>query len=258
MKTPPTVFHETYDVRAYEVNPNGRASIQTIGNYLQDIAGKHAEALGVSHLMDGKLAWVLSYICVQVDHYPTLGDTIVLETWPSGISGVYATRDFLLMQQDGRPLGAATSAWLLLDLDRRRPIRMPEYITSIRLPDRPRALNQSVRKLRPPKETTFEKSFAVRYSDLDLNAHVNNVRYMEWAVESIPLVYTQDQTLHRLELQFKAETHYGETIHVATGAREATTDHAYAHRLTRASDGKEVAVVHSFWRPTTLEPDIEV
>jgi len=247
MKTPPTVWHETYDVRAYEVNPNGHASIQTIGNYLQDAAGKHAEALGVSHLMDGKLGWVLAYICVQIDAYPTLGDSVVLETWPSGISGVYATRDFALTDQTGKRLSAATSAWLLLDLERRRPIRMPEDVTSIHPPDKPRAIDQSVRKLRPPVTTVFEQTFAVRYSDLDINAHVNNVRYMEWAVESVPLAETEGHVLRRLELQFKAETHYGETIHVATGPTDNDAGNAYAHRLTRTSDGKEVAVVHSQW-----------
>lgn len=248
MTTPPTVWHETYDVRTYEVNPNGRTSIQTIGNYLQDIAGKHATALGVSNLDNPELAWVLSYICIQMERYPRLGETVHLETWPSGIASVYAIRDFRLTNQAGEHLGAATSTWIVLDLNRRRPVRMPAAVTRIPLPDRPAAVEQAARKLQAPTDIAFSSSFAVRYSDLDLNGHVNNVRYMEWAVESVPRSATEGHLLHQLELQFKAETHYGETIAVATGHVANADTTIFAHRLTRTSDTQEVALVRSHWK----------
>lgn len=248
MTMPPTVWHETYDVRTYEVNPNGRASIQTIGNYLQDIAGKHAAALGVSNLDNPELAWVLSYMCIQMDCYPRFGETVHLETWPSGIASVYAIRDFLLKNQENKRLGAATSTWIVLDLNRRRPVRMPASVTRIPLPDRPAAIEHAARKLQAPTDIAFSSSFAVRYSDLDLNGHVNNVRYMEWAVESVPHTETEGRRLHQLELQFKAETHYGETIGVATGHATHADTTIFAHRLTRTSDTQEVALVRSQWQ----------
>lgn len=242
------VWSQPFTVRAYEVDPEGRASIQSICNYLQETAGIHATRLGagVEQLMEQRLTWFLSRLHVQLDDYPTWRNELRVETWPSGISGLLATRDFLLFDGD-RPLGRATSAWLLIDIERRRPIRPPAFLTSLKRPARPPALPHVFDKIRGPSHTDGGSRFRVRYSDLDVNRHVNNVRYVEWAVESVPKEVLERSALESIDISFSSETNFGDLV-IGQVERVEGEEIAFAHRLYRTSDGREVAVARSTWR----------
>src|SRR5690606_30622257 len=157
---------------------------------------------------------------------------IVVETWPSGVDRLYATREFLVRSASGHELARATSAWLLIDLARRRPVRMPDFVTSIRLPSRERPISDMPDRLpdpagdHPGESSTHE--IAVRYSDLDINGHVNNVTFAEWSLESVPVALRDTHTVRTLDLHFRAEARYGDTATVRTQALNANSDGSYS------------------------------
>lgn len=239
------VWTESFRVRSYESDPDGRASIQTLCNYLQEAASNHASELGVSieHLTERNWIWMMARLRVEVDTYPRWRDEIVVETWPSGHDRLYATRDFLLRSSDDDVLARATSAWLLVDARRRRPIRLPELITSIDRPDRERVLEDLPDKLPDPPNEASETGVHVRYSDLDLLGHVNNVLYGEWSVETVPEELHQSHLVRAIELQFRAEARFGDPVSVRTGR----VDGAFIHLIT-AGD-RELARVRTVWEP---------
>lgn len=242
----PRTWSETFHVRSYETDPTGTASLPAICNYLQEIAGNHAGALGVSveHLTDQNLTWVLTRLHVEMDRYPAWRDDLHIETWPSGENGLYATREFLLTDVDGQPLGRATSAWLLIDLARRRPVRIPAFVSEIRLPHRTRPLPDDFPRLPAPAEADHTHQVTVRYGDVDMNRHTNNVRYVTWAVDALPQEVLERQRIAALEVHFRAETVYGDALLVETAATDDETP-AYLHRITRPDDGREVALART-------------
>lgn len=240
MPMPTTPFLAHYPVRAYEIGPAGHTSLQTVCNYMQDAAGDHAERLGVSveQLLPQGLTWVMRRLHIQLHHLPHLHDVVEVETWPSGRNRLMATRDFYLRSGDAE-LGRATSAWLVLDIERRRPIRLPQQIIDIPLAERPRALEDPFDRLPEPDAVAHTCLFSVRYSDLDLNGHVNNVRYIEWAVESIPQHALDGRRIVDHEVEFRAETVHGDAVVVETSAEQ---DGVYVHRLSHQGDGRVVAM----------------
>ena len=254
MPQPANIWTEPFRVRTFETDLHGCASIQTLCNYFNEAAGKHALSYGVSieELNEKNLTWVLSRLHVQVDAYPEWGDEVVVETWPSGIEGLFAIRDFLFLgaaDGDGaRPIfGRGSSAWIIVDLARKRPVRVAPLLTNVSPPERPRALDDAFAKLKPPPGVDHERRFRVRYSDLDVNRHVNNVRYAEWAVESVPEAVLHTCRLHALELQFRAEATYGDTVVIETQHGETGQTPGFTHRLVRESDARAVAVARTRW-----------
>lgn len=250
MTTSP-VWIETFRVRSYEADPVGTASIQSICNYLQEAASNHAAELGVSieHLSEENLIWMLARLRVEIDAYPGWRDEVTVETWPSGSDRLYATRDFLIHGPDGL-LGRGTSAWLLVDAGRRRPVRLPELFSRIETLDRERALEDLPEKLPDPPETAETVSACVRFSDQDLIGHINNVLYVDWSVESVPVRETH--AVREIEIQFRAEARYGDEVVVQSGRLNASGDGAsdlavYLHRI--ASADRELARVRTTWRP---------
>lgn len=251
MKTAAAVWTESFRVRSYEADPGGKASIQSLCNYLQEAASNHAAGLGVSieHLSEENLIWMLARLRVEVDAYPGWRDEVTVETWPSGSDRLYATRDFLLHGPDG-VFARGTSAWLLVDAGRRRPVRLPELFSRIDTPDRERALEDLPDKLPDPPESAETVPVRVRFSDQDLIGHVNNVLYVDWSVESVPILETH--AVRAIEIQFRAEARYGDEVTVRSGRLDASVDGAsdeavYLHLI--ASADRELARVRTTWRP---------
>lgn len=244
-------WNETFRVRAYEIDPSGRASIQTLCNYLQEAAGNHAQTFGASveQLTEQNLTWVLARLHVQVSHYPAWRETIHVETWPSGVDGLYATREFMVYGPGSDLIAKASSAWLMVDFARRRPVRMPAFITGLVPPDRPRPFDDPFPKLEILTQPDHMGSFKVRYSDLDLNEHANNVRYVEWAVETLPLDLIRSHHLASLEIMFRAEATLGDAVSTEAQRITSASAPAFLHRITRPSDSKDLALLKTTWQP---------
>ena len=237
---------ESFTVRSYEIGPDGRLRLPTLCDYLQEVAGNHATALGVAtDQLDG-LAWLLARLQVEVARFPAWRETITVETWPSAADGLYAQRDFLVTDDHDAVIARATSQWFVMHVERRRPARLPAAVLAFDLLDRPNALTPD-RAPHPSLEVIdTERLFSVRRGDLDLNDHVNNVRFVEWALEAVPDAVRAEQQLHALDVQFRAESVYGDTVRSACGP--APESDALSHEVTRERDGEVLARARTVWR----------
>jgi len=247
MAQPVHPWTESFTVRSYEVTPHGRAALRTLCNYFQEVAGNHAQELGLSRdaMLQRGTAWVLARLRVQVQRYPAWEQTVQVETWPSGVNGLYATREFLLQDRDGSTLATGTSAWAVIDVERRRPVRIPEDVYDITPPDRPRPLAFADRRVPTPDRVDHARRFDVRFSDLDVNQHVNNARYVEWALEAAPSDILMTQQPTEIDIHFRAETTLEETVVTQLKQEEDRC----IHRVQRARDEETVALATTRWTP---------
>ena len=117
------VWREDYHIRSYEVDCRNRLSILSMFSFMQEAASKHAAALGVSihQLLAENYTWLLSRLKIKIASYPGWNDQIQVSTWPSGTQQLFALRDFQLKGADNQTIAAAISAWLGIDLQKRRP-----------------------------------------------------------------------------------------------------------------------------------------
>jgi len=244
---PTTPWEDTFRVRSYEADANGFASPVSICNYIQESAGNHAHHLGfaIDQLMERERTWVLFRLSLRMNAYPRWRDDIVVTTWPAGAHRIYAHRDFLVRDLQGGSLGAAGSIWLLVDLNTRRPLKMPAEIDAMAMKDRPRARSADLEKrLVPPKNPAMERRFIARTSDIDVNRHVNNVRFIDWALEAVPRDVREQKRLVELDAEFLAEGFDGDEV---ASAAEDCGEGRYAHHISRVSDDKRLAIAMSRW-----------
>lgn len=254
-----SVWTESFPIRAYDVTPRGTVSPLALCDFMQEAAGNHASELGVSmeHLLEAGRAWVLGHLHLDVERYPAWHQTLSIETWPSGTDGIYATREFIVSDEGGE-CARATSAWLVIDTDRRRPLRPPAVLHEIDLPDRPPAVEAARTRSSPPTgDVLSDRDFRVRFHDLDLNRHVNNVRYVEWAVETLDPSWLDAHELETLTLEFRAETTVDDTVRSTVHSRDtegassdsSSSDFSFRHLLKHDGDGRVLALATTTWRP---------
>jgi len=247
---PPPLWQATYPVRSFEVDARGRLSVSAICNFLQDAAGCHAQALGVSidRLRPLHLTWVLIRMRLELDGDLAWQDRMTIHTWPAHQERLISQRDFLLYDGDGRAVGRCVTNWVVMDLQRWRPQRLSVLPEPLPMPDRPRALAALPAKLDAPEAVDHEQAFRVGDRDLDRNGHVNNVRYVEWALETVPAHVLNTCRLQALDINFTGEAFHGEDIAAASQTAEGQPP-VFAHVIRRRETGDDLARAKTVWQP---------
>ena len=244
--SPPPHFEQAFTVRYSEVGPRGLLRTRTLLDYLQDAAARHAALLGIGMeaLRDRNLTWVLSRLRLLVERYPGPEETVAVRTWPSAREGVSAFREFEVFDDAGSIVARARSLWVLLDTEKRRPVRFGADFPRYQLLER-RALQEDFTALTPPSAPATVERFTVRREDLDVNRHVNNAVYVSWALESVPSAYADARLPVDLEVAFRAEAFCGETVLARCAATADGT--RLSHQLEREGDGRELARLLTRW-----------
>jgi acyl-ACP thioesterase len=239
---------ESFPVRSYEVDAFGLLSPQALAGYLQEIAGHHAEELGVGMeaLREKGQAWVLGRQRVEILRPIAEGEVLEVETWPSGANRLAALRDFVVRGRDGEAAARAVTAWFVLDLEARRPLR-PDRVLDPRLhPEREHALPPPDGRLPEVGSPELERRFEVRYRDIDRVMHVANACYLGWAAEAVPPDVWRERRLRSAEALYLAECRHGGAV-LSRAARSG--DGEFLRAVVREEDGKELARLRTAWVP---------
>ncbi len=244
----PSYLDKEFRIRSYEVDFRGRVSPVALLNYLQDAAAEHAYRLGVSVtvLQSQGLTWVLSRYHLKLFHTPGVGEVLRVRTWPSKRDQRFACREFELHDRKDNLVALATSSWAVLDLATRRPVcldsSLPPYLLDFR-----RAVEDEFVSLPRLELAERELPFRVRLMDMDLNRHVNNAVYAGWALELVPMHMMESCQLEEIEISFRAEARYGDSIISRCGISDAGS--GFLHQIVDMRDGRELTRLKTVWKP---------
>ncbi|OAY82927.1 palmitoyl-acyl carrier protein thioesterase, chloroplastic-like isoform X2 [Ananas comosus] len=285
------VFRQNFSIRSYEIGADQTASIETLMNHLQETALNHVRSAGL--LGDGfgatpemtkrNLIWVVSKIQVIVDHYPSWGDIVEVDTWvdASGKNGMrrdWHVRDF----NTGQTILKATSVWVMMDKLTRKLKRIPEEVLAEIGPyflGRNAIVDEDSKKLpkvRPKAEVEggadktapsyVRKGLTPRWGDLDVNQHVNNVKYIGWILESAPISMLEKHELASITLDYKRECRRDSTLESITTVHSDSADGESAEtsiqceHLLQLDSGPAIVKARTMWRPKKahIEEDIGI
>jgi len=238
-------YSKDYEIRSYEVDKDKKLRLLTLFNILQDISDTHAEKIGVGYSFCVKegLAWVGAGYHIKINRLPTWRDKIGISTWPSGNTAATAYRDFTIYDEKNEPIVLASSQWALIDVARLRPVALAKHIDMSLWRD-DRAIDTSFPALLPPERKDFDKTFYVRYDDIDVNNHVNNAVYPVWASEAVPFEFRKQHNLSEIKVAFKRSAVLGDVINIETQIQDKLTRH-----LIKSGEGDRVfAIVEINWR----------
>jgi acyl-ACP thioesterase len=244
-------LEKEYAIHVYETGPDGKLSLHTLFDFLQDIASDHAVNLGYGRddLLKCNSFWVLSRIYAEISTWPHWGETICVKTWPRGTDRLLALRDFEVRYTDGTPVAKATSSWLIIDRDTRR-IQRPDNNLSIYnsiLTDE-KALPRNAAKLGPAGSNgRITSQFNVRISDLDINLHTNNARYLNWVTDSYDLDFILNYFPISAEINYLAESRFDDNIAIINSSEDGNSG-VFNHSIMRTGDDTELCRIKIYWR----------
>lgn len=220
-------MYSFYDnIRYSEVDKNGKLSIPSAVNYLQDCCTKQSEDLGIGlhHLQHLHKVWVLSYWQIDFLEDIGLGDEIEVGTWAYDAKGFYGYRNFLMQTREKKPLIKANSLWVLLNTQTGRPERVTDADVSLYGKEKCLDMEYLDRKIKVEGEGRAEKPFPVCRYHIDTNDHVNNSWYIQFAMEYLPEEYYKGKScVKRLRVEYKHSALYGDMIYPVIYQNEQRT-----------------------------------
>ena len=201
-------FHS--HVRYSECGENGRLSLKAVVDYFQDTAtfqGEHL-GIGVGYLKKQNIAWILTSWQIITDHFPKLAEPVTAQTWAYDFKNFYGLRNLVLLDGEGRKAAWANSVWVLMDMKRMRPVKVPPLLLEKYGSDEPLEMEYAPRKIKEPETGEEMTPFAVVKTHLDTNHHVNNGQYIEMARTYLPEKFD----LYETRVEYKAQAHLGDLI----------------------------------------------
>lgn len=243
-------YNKEYHVKSYEVDCHGFLRIVTLMNFLQEAAVESAEVLGFGF---GKcramgVAWVGSNYLIKIERLPKINERVFIETWPAEGKLWGAIRNFLIKDETGKVIIRARSQWVLIDIERRRPVGLSKYFPEYAFIDE-QVMDDDFHKLSRIENSANIKEIWVRFDDIDINNHVNNAVYPLWASESISSDYRLSHTPVEIELCFKKEALIGEKVEVYS---EQNGNESF-HTIIDKGSKNELAECRFIWKEFTSE-----
>ncbi len=243
MSEVPLSWNEQRSVESFEVDRNGRLKPHMLLAYLLNSAWKHATLMahGFEDLQGRNQMWVLTKFQAAITRLPSWGERVEIDTWGKGVQKLCALRDFIVSSVEGGKLVSATSAWMILDKDGHRPLR----IDKMEFPWNPARVEMETKLDKVPELSNgvLAGSFRTVYSDIDVNQHVTATKYLQWIMDSHEQSFLQGMQPVSLEISFLAEAMIGDEVTVSLEQR----DGAELSSVKRAVDGKELCRARVAW-----------
>ena len=225
-------FHCDFDTRLF---------MGHLGNHLLNAADFHSNdrGFGMVYLKTINKAWVLSRLAIEMERMPMAYDRFWVETWVESAMRYFTNRNFAITSLDGRVYGYGRSVWAMIDTTTRQPQNILEVrdgsINDFVERDKPCPIAKSSRVQMSP-DAPLVRTIDTFYNDVDMNGHINSVKYIEHVLDLWPLDWYRNHQIRRFEVAYVAESHQGDRLSLYC---EQTAAGEHCVRIAK-DDGTEV------------------
>lgn len=207
-----------------DVDGLGVCKASALLGHLQEAATQAAEQGGFGRkLMLGSYNgfWMLTRMWYRLNRPLRWDEELNIHTWHRGGKSAVSYRDYDIYVGD-EPVGEGVSAWVMADLDSRKLIRLSQVREMQDTDGGNLCKGITLNKLHQPEELSYIENRLMRYSDTDINGHVNNTRYADFACDALRLdQMKQGIYLSSLQIGYLAECHPGEVLVMERGPEAA-------------------------------------
>jgi acyl-ACP thioesterase len=217
------IWQETLSLRFGDIDRSDRLTLAATFDYFQEAAICHAENLGVGREAMARTGqgWILSRMSVLLERRPRWRESVTVRSWPRGWDRLFAIRDYDIRDASDKPVVRGRSNWLILDVEKRRPLRPQAVMGTLPLNEGRDALPGGAGALNGRDRLAKAVERRALYSDIDYNGHVNNARYIQWIQDLTEPEILEKAARMRLDINYLSEIMPGELSELWTGRVEA-------------------------------------
>ncbi|NLK63762.1 MAG: acyl-ACP thioesterase [Tissierellia bacterium] len=214
-----SIFRKKYMVQVSDIDFRRQLKLSSLFVYLQDMATEHAYNIGVGRdALQEKygIIWVLNRAVVEIIRHPVFKEEITIETWPEQPDKVQFNRNFLVYDKGGNVIARAFSQWVVIDYQTRKLRRSSIIEEKFPKVDRERPITGILNKIKPIGGLNLSYKKTVGYSDIDINEHLNNAKYIDYIMDCFSLKLHKKYNISSIQIDYLHEALPGEIIQLYT------------------------------------------
>lgn len=210
------VFTYKYTVKYFDIGRNNKLSLKSLVTILQEAAGSHSgkAGYGLNDIPKTHLTWLLLNWKVKMLCHPVWNEKLTVKTWPRAMDKLYSYRDFEVYDNKNNLVAIASSKWILVDTETKKIKRITPTISEAY----GGIVNKSVfetpfdEKIAIPDQLDLNFKYTIQRRDIDTNGHLNNIHYIDIALETLNENIYNEKEFNNLEIIYKKEIKYQEKI----------------------------------------------
>jgi len=210
-------YRKTYSfqIQPQSVDFQFRVTMASFGDILLTAAGLNADdnGFGIRKLNSIGCSWVLLRLAIELDYFPEQYDTITVETWIEDVGHASTTRNFCIRNDKQEIIGNACSNWAMLDMETRRAKDLQTLEGIHEFASGEVGLIEKPIRLGAVEGENYGE-FTVKYSDIDINGHVNSVRYIQWISDCFSLDCYRNHQVKRFEINYMNEMLFDDFVEI--------------------------------------------
>lgn len=235
------IYEKKYVVQVSETDFRQRLKLSSLFIYLQDMATEHANIIGVGRdILQKKygVVWVLTRARVDIIRYPGYKEEISIETWPDQPGKVEFNRNFLVYDKDRNIIMRALTQWVIIDFKSRRLRRSSTLEEKFPQTERESAIDCNFKRIKAKGELALNYKKTVGYSDIDINEHLNNARYVDYIMDCFTVDNHKKHFVKSIDVNYLNEALPGETIALYTDTANLINNMVYVEGINENTGSK--------------------
>jgi len=206
------VYRKEFTVQHIHLDALGRTKPSVMLHFIMRTVSAQCTQLGVSwdDIRPLDLIWVVGRSHLQIYRAPRLDEHLIVETWPMPATRSAFPRAAVVKNDAGEVLYRCTTLWALVNKTTRKlvlpagsGVNVPSHVSGDELPVPNSFAPVSLGELSHRK---------VCFSELDLNGHMNNTKYLDWVADLLPSSYHKDHIFKDVTICYLSEALEGQTL----------------------------------------------
>ncbi|MDR2977766.1 MAG: acyl-[acyl-carrier-protein] thioesterase [Streptococcaceae bacterium] len=207
------IYQGEFQVPYYQSDARREMALPAILSVALQMSGEQSDLLERSDVWlyeHFHYVWIVTEYEISIQRLPRFAEKIRIETEAQNYNKFFCYRDFRFFDEKGDLILTIHSAWVLMDPDTRKAARVEDEIVAPYDSEKISRLERGHKftKLENPEKRVYH----VRYSDIDMNQHVNNSKYYDWAVDPLGFDFLTQHQPRKIFIKYNHEVRPGEEI----------------------------------------------
>jgi medium-chain acyl-[acyl-carrier-protein] hydrolase len=247
-----------YEILCFYTDHTDKLSPQSLIGLFQDAATNQSKFLGVDYdyMQAHDMIWVLLKYNLTINRLPSFKEKIKIITYPMYYERFYVYRKFEVYDEKENLIAFAFSTWTIVDVKTKNLCKITEdLIKAYGFTNKDSFYEKihfnNIEKIKKTDSADVSiNQFKIRYMDIDHNQHVNNTKYLGWAIETVPMDIISSSHLSHVDIIYRKEIQYGQSVVVLSKTKEFYDKIEITHMIT--SEQEEILCqIKTVWTKAT-------
>lgn len=211
---PREVYEEKVFFDQSKCDAYNNATVSNLARFMEAATRDHVEELGIDtiKLVERGTLWVICWSQIDITRMPRAGESVILKSWEGPIKYGLLTRRFRFLDESGEMLANIASTFTIIDKETRSQTDIPEDIMALPVVKFDDDMPIPKLSMDFPKELKSTSFHQVNDSEIDVNGHVNNSFYFEWAMDVLDEDFKKNHSLKSIWIEYSHEIRPGDKV----------------------------------------------